>query len=59
MLIENVKKTNFGPDFGPIGPKVFLLVFLPLVDIRRCRKLLLYAITREINEPNFRKWQKT
>ena len=59
MLIENDKKTNFGRYFGPIGPKFFLWVFLPLLDIRRCCKLLLYAITREINKPNFRKGQKT
>ena len=32
---------------------------LPLLDVRRCCKLSLYAISRKTNEKNLRKWQKT
>ena len=31
---------------------------LPLLDVRNCCKLSLYAISRKTNEPNLRKWQK-
>ena len=38
-------------------PPIFFLV-LPLLDVRRCCKLSLYVISRENNEPYFRKQQK-
>ena len=60
---ENYKKPSFGPGFGPFGPnlvpKIFFLRILPLLDVRNCYKLSLYAILRKTNEPNMRKWQKT
>ena len=62
---ENGKKPNFGHDFGSFGsilsppllPKFFLWD-LPQRDIRYCCKVPLYKISRKINEPNLRKWQK-
>ena len=55
---ENRKKTNSGPNFGlNLGPKDFLWV-LPLLGVRHCCKLSLYAISRKSNDPNSRKWQK-
>ena len=38
------------------APKFFFVV-LPLPDVRNCYKLSLYAISRETNESNLRKWQ--
>ena len=54
------KKTSFRPNFGPKfgSQKLFLKVF-PLLDVRNCCKLWLYAISRKTNEPNLRKLQKT
>ena len=50
---------NFGSGFGPFCPKVDPLNFfswvLPLLDVIRCCKLSLYAISRKTNEPNLRK----
>ena len=48
---ENRKKTNFEPDFGSVlaqiwFPKFFLWV-LPLLDVKKCCKLSLYAIPRK------------
>ena len=59
---DNGKKPNFGPDFGRFKPdldpkKVFSWI-LPLLLVRHCCKLSLYAIWRKTNEPNLRKWQK-
>ena len=65
-------KPNFGPDFylfdlnlGPIlagyGPNLVLKNFLwdlTLPYVMDCCKLSLYAISRETNKPNLRKWQK-
>ena len=55
---ENGKKPSFGPDFSPLGqnmdPKTFSWI-LPLLHIRHCCKLYLYAISRKTNEPNLRK----
>ena len=33
-------------------------VDLPVLDVRHCCKLSLYAISKKTNEPNLRKWQK-
>ena len=58
---ENSRRPNFGPDFGlfgpNLGPKDFYLWILPLLDVRNCCKLSLYAISRKTNKPNLRKWQ--
>ena len=60
---KNGKKPSFRPDFCPFWPKFGLqktfLWVLPLLDVRNCCILSLYAISRKINEPNLRKWQKT
>ena len=37
----------------------FFSLILPLLVVRHCRKLSLYAISRKTNEPNFRKQEKT
>ena len=59
---ENGKNPSFGPDFDPFGPnlgsKFFFWWILPLLNVRHCSKLSLYAISRKTNEPNLRKWQK-
>ena len=43
---------------GRFQLKGCLLLILPLLDIRHCCKLSLYAISRKTNESNLRKWQK-
>ena len=65
ITCENGKKTktNFGLDFGPFGPNlglknVFLWV-LPLLDVRHCHKLSLYAILGKTHNPNSTKWRNT
>ena len=52
---EYGKKPSFRPDFGPFTPNLvlkFFLLILPLLDVRNCCKLSLYAISRKTNEPN-------
>ena len=41
-----------------LAPDIFSW-FLPLLDIRHCRKLSLYTISRKMFNPNSRKWGKT
>ena len=59
---DNGKKLALGlisaylPKFAP---QSFCLWILPLLDVTHCCKLSLYAISKKINEPNLRKWQKT
>ena len=57
-----VKKTNFGPDFGPFwpkfGPQKKLSWVLPLTDVIHCCNVSLYAISKKTNEQNLRKWKK-
>ena len=61
---ENSKKPNFELDFGPFGPHLgsqnFFLWDLPLLDIKYCCKLSLYAISRKMYDPIPRKhsWQR-
>ena len=61
---ENGKKPNFGPNFGlfgpNLGPKFFFVCSnsTTLLDVRHCRKLSSYAISRKTSDPNSRKWQK-
>ena len=42
------------------GPPIFFFFFwiLPLLDIRNCCKLSLYAISRKTNKSDLTKWQK-
>ena len=55
---KNDEKTNSGPNFVPFNPNLcpnFLFFFscvLPLLDVRHCRKLSLYAISRKTYDPN-------
>ena len=45
---------------GPIlAPTKICSWILPLLHVRHCCKLSMYAISRKTNEPNFRKCQKT
>ena len=54
------KKPSFRSDFGPnLGPNIFFVWVLTLLDIIHCCKLSLHAISRKTNKPNLRKWQKT
>ena len=59
---ENDKKPSCQPNFDPfgqnLGSKKFFWWILPLVDVRHCCKLSLYAISRKTNEPNLKKSQK-
>ena len=56
------KNPNFGSNLGPFSPKLgskyFCSWILPMLYVRHCCKLSLHAISRKINEPNLRKWQK-
>ena len=63
---ENGKKSSSRPDSGSFWPKFGLqkifLQILPLLDVRHADvscKLSLYAISRNTNETNLSKWQKT
>ena len=60
---ENCKKPNFGSNFGLFSPNLvpsnFFLRVLPLLDVRHCHKLSLYAISSKMYDPNSIKWQKT
>ena len=51
---ENGEKPNFGFNFGPN----FFSQVLTLLDVRHCRKLSSYSISRKMCHPNSRKWQK-
>ena len=46
------------PILALIWASKFFLWVLSLLDVKHCRKLLLYTIPRKTNEPNLRKWQK-
>ena len=56
------KKTNFGPDFDPFWPKFsppkFFSWVLPLLEVKHCCKLSLYAISRKTNESNLKNGEK-
>ena len=55
------KKTNFGYDLvclAQIWSKKFFSCVLPLLDVIQCCKWSPYAISKKINELNFRKWRK-
>ena len=58
---ENGKKKfgrHFGAFWSKFGPQKFF-VGLPLLDVKHCYKLSLYAISRKTNESNLKKLQKT
>ena len=50
-----------GPILAPLDhiwvPNIFWWI-LPLLDVRHCCKLSLYAISRKTNKPKLRKWLK-
>ena len=59
------KKLLLGPilapldKFTPLRPAPhFFSWILHLLDVRHSCKISLYAISRKINQPNLRKWQK-
>ena len=49
--LENDEKLNFGPDFGPCSSNLDPQWVLPLLDVRYCRKLSLYVISRKTYNP--------
>ena len=52
---ENTGKPHFGPDFGssdPIWAQNFFSQVLPQLDVRHCRKLSSYSISRKTYDPN-------
>ena len=64
---ENDKKSSFGPVLAPLRifrsttlpPKFLFPWILPLLGVRHCCKLSLYAILRKSNESNLRKRLKS
>ena len=56
-------KTSFWDWFRLVwpkfGPQKFFPWVSPLLNVKHCCKLSLYAISRKINDPNSRKWWKT
>ena len=56
------RKTSLWVDFVTfslnLGPQIFFSWVLLLLDVRHCRKLSSYAISRKAYETNSRKWQK-
>ena len=60
---ENSGKSTIGPNFDlfglNFGSLIFFLWILPLLDVKHCRKLSLYAAWRKTCNQKSRKWQKT
>ena len=57
-LRKQQKNLVSGPILSKFGSQKFLQWILPLLDVRHCCKLSLYAISRKTKEQNLRKWQK-
>ena len=59
---ENDQKPNFGLDFGPFGRTLVSHILyswvLPLPDVRHCRKLSPYVVSRKTYDPNSGEWRK-
>ena len=59
---ENDQKPNFGLDFGPFGRTLVSHILyswvLPLPDVRHCRKLSPYVVSRKTYDPNSAEWRK-
>ena len=55
QMRENGKTPNFGAEIW--APKFFLWI-LPVLYVRHCYKLSLYATSRKNNQPILTKWQK-
>ena len=55
QMWENGKTPNFGAEIW--APKFFLWI-LPVLYVRHCYKLSLYATSRKNNQPILTKWQK-
>ena len=56
---KNDKKPTFGPNFDLFDPNLghkYFSWILPLLDVRHCCMLSLYAMSRNPNVPNSRKW---
>ena len=53
------KNLVLGPIWLQFDPQKIFSWVSPLLDVRNCYKVSLYAILRKTNEPNLRKWQKT
>ena len=53
------KNLVLGPVLAQIWAQRFFWWILPVLDVRHCCKVSLYAISRKTNEPSLRKWQKT
>ena len=57
--LKKWQKTQFGVRFWPLCPKFrppkFFSFILPLIDVRKCCTVSLYAISRKTNKPNLRK----
>ena len=58
QTFKNGRKPSFGPDFGLVWAPRFFSWILPLLDVRHCSKISLYAISRKTIAPNLRKCQK-
>ena len=50
---------RFWPVWPKLGPSKFFSSVLPLLDVKRCRKLSSYSISRKTHDRNSRKWRKT
>ena len=55
---KNGKNPSFGTNFGHFGPNLGTKIFLPLLHVRHCCKLSLYATSRKTNESHLRKCKK-
>ena len=55
---KNKFQARFWPLWHKFGPPKNFSWILPLLDVKNCCKLSLYAFSRKTNEPNLRKWQK-
>ena len=56
MAKELILALIFGQTCSP--PLNLFMWVLLLLDVRHCRKLSLYAISRKMHDPNWRKWKK-
>ena len=56
-MTKNLISGAFWPVWHTFGPPKFLSMVLPLRDVRHCRKLSFYAISRKTYDPNsFSAW---
>ena len=57
---DNIRIYHLGHNLGLLGPNLDHKNFevSALLDVRHCPKLQSYAISRETNDANLRKWEK-